>query len=1243
MLIITGKQSTSDKDAESLGLSWQTIQGLLSQADNQQPVDENAEPTWQVINKPLLPRIAHVKHKPNAAGLRSCRQCDAQFDTLEGLAKHVKEHLRASVQGSKLKAKEEAAQPKRKRGRPRKKKKVEEDETIGKDEDENSIRVRAPYVAGLAAKPHIPQHMSVGKRTRVKDRAIRIVDITQNPDNPSENADANEISTPVLNITGEGYSIVVKGNDATTNPVENISKDADGTVDQQGLADLVSSELSESPKIRKAQSQKYSKVIPAEIGNAETSSGEIVSPTKRRRLAESPPQPSRRGRRGELTKNCIMILDDNKWVMYKCKHCSLSFAKLELFGRHMTEVHEPNKCSNCQLVCQNQEELSTHTCVIAAEKIDAKPVYVEPEESDSENIGQEDVELDNTESENIEPENIELDDTLQGNSQTAQNDLNPSEGEGEGEAITAGQKDTENNQEQQKDDEEQQVFNCHICSKGFEKIKYLKRHLQGHSNEFLCQKCGRRFVRKETLQKHTCIQDQRTMQHESEHMYYCEFCGVSFAKQSYLIRHMATHTGEFRCKHCDRIFSRKESLLQHIKKYHPAFMQSSGEKVYPCEHCHRVFSREVTLQNHMKLHTNSYHCQQCGRSFSSVFTLEKHTCGVVVTVKDGFQCQQCKKVFQSESSAQQHLAVHSEGDLSCSFCNSVFIQRSALNQHMVVCAAALQGGDSFQCTVCDASFPDAGSFRNHYKQHSHPYQCDKCEKLFIRVSNLRRHKCTPVDNSGESVSCEICNRKFSHERFLQRHMSMHNPPKYQCETCNQKFTRIDFYNCHMCISETGERVQVQRNVKKDDLFGLTHAICPICGKSYSSVSNLNKHLKTHGEKNETCDVCGKRFHLKISLREHMQSVHTEEYKHQCQYCGKAMKCRNSLFGHVRQFHSDTIIMYECEQCGKQFRQKGNLKKHVLTHSSKKTFECQNCDKKFKFPDQLKRHEIWHTHGERFVCEFCSKKFVMQFELRKHLARYHSGVMYVCEYCSTECRHSHTMKRHLQHRHPDEPGWQVSPGEYIRGLIPRMRMKAAEEISVQIEEGGGEEAVGEVVVVQGGLGEEGVELGEEGTVVTIKQPGVDETEEGNTLLDNAMLAAQLQAQMQDPSLPLDGQPFIVAEVSGLSGMADPDATQTVIIQTTGQQFDNDLMSQEVAAALQSLSKQGNIGDNTLTIIQNMPMDGGEQCQLQVPENIAGTAVTDQPFIILPMATEGGSTIEATAAFETTQITTVPDGV
>jgi DNA-directed RNA polymerase subunit RPC12/RpoP len=58
------------------------------------------------------------------------------------------------------------------------------------------------------------------------------------------------------------------------------------------------------------------------------------------------------------------------------------------------------------------------------------------------------------------------------------------------------------------------------------------------------------------------------------------------------------------------------------------------------------------------------------------------------------------------------------------------------------------------------------------------------------------------------------------------------------------------------------------------LFTGAKYVCHFCGKNFVSTSNLNKHIKVHGEKNIECEFCGKKFHypeyLKVTLQAFMK-------------------------------------------------------------------------------------------------------------------------------------------------------------------------------------------------------------------------------------------------------------------------------------------------------------------------------------------------------------------------------------
>ena len=127
--------------------------------------------------------------------------------------------------------------------------------------------------------------------------------------------------------------------------------------------------------------------------------------------------------------------------------------------------------------------------------------------------------------------------------------------------------------------------------------------------------------------------------------------------------------------------------------------------------------------------------------------------------------------------------------------------------------------------------------------------------------------------------------------------------------------------------------------------------CPDCGKQYSNMSNLNRHMQVHsGNYRYTCQVCLKGFMAKHHLDDHMK-------KHE----GKA---------HV------------CEYCYKPFQSSSQFQKHLREHTGQYPFHCATCNQGFHLRAKLEAHENQHR-GKGFTCLNCNKILYTEKEFEKH--------------------------------------------------------------------------------------------------------------------------------------------------------------------------------------------------------------------------------------------------------------------
>ncbi len=256
------------------------------------------------------------------------------------------------------------------------------------------------------------------------------------------------------------------------------------------------------------------------------------------------------------------------------------------------------------------------------------------------------------------------------------------------------------------------------------------------------------------------------------------------------------------------------------------------------------------------------------------------------------------------------------------------------------------------------------------------HECLKCGRAYKKSHHLERHsaKCSGIaapnrkplwakDSNTGRFSCAVpgClatkswTTSFSvWHHFNAEHADM-NDDAYCVFKCDIDLCEAKFPNRSMLTRH--------KSSKHEQLFRFQ---CPHCDKMLASNKLLKLHVTQHtGEKAFACDLCDYRAITKSIVNQHKLRMH-----------------EGSIPDRVQPKHV-------CEVCGKSFKVRSNLKEHMNTHTSDRSFLCGLCGKALKNRQCLNRH-MW-THGVKQTCPECGKNFANQSSLNIHIRDKHKVV------------------------------------------------------------------------------------------------------------------------------------------------------------------------------------------------------------------------------------------------------------
>ncbi|WAR05477.1 ZN710-like protein, partial [Mya arenaria] len=195
------------------------------------------------------------------------------------------------------------------------------------------------------------------------------------------------------------------------------------------------------------------------------------------------------------------------------------------------------------------------------------------------------------------------------------------------------------------------------CDKAFKTAYSLKRHQQGHQR----------------------VKYRRNVDTANLPLYECPECDETFNSISNLERHgQNEHPGIklFKCSEekCDQRFTFHYNKMRHI-------LTHSENPARPHQ-CHRL---KTSLQKHLKLHAGvrGFKCKLCDKQFSRREMMEAHV-NKHAGIKQ-FVCGICKKRFSTQGNLTVHMNLHNGKKYLCVACGNIYNFKSNLNKHLKDC------------------------------------------------------------------------------------------------------------------------------------------------------------------------------------------------------------------------------------------------------------------------------------------------------------------------------------------------------------------------------------------------------------------------------------------------------------------------------------------------------------------------------------------------------------------------------
>lgn len=354
------------------------------------------------------------------------------------------------------------------------------------------------------------------------------------------------------------------------------------------------------------------------------------------------------------------------------------------------------------------------------------------------------------------------------------------------------------------------IFVVHLkdapAAKKLTQTDFYTRNLESQ-----CDLCFQRKLYKDRLEYH----DHKFV-HYNIKPYKCDTCTFSTHSRHALRIHIRSRISRLKhlgCLYCIRNFSSHLKRNQHIRETHP-------EKLIECALCGQKLIGKKLAKDHFRKHEEEKNlkleCERCigGIRFPDMRVLELHIKQHEREdkLRKGISCNLCERKFHKENTFKVHLEYHAAGKISaCPICGkseTIFTKRT-LSKHAR--DHLRQKSETYQCDKCDLKFRNRVYLVNHYRSvHDRNEQsCYKCGKMVVGYV-MKRH--LQLCNAGD-LPCMHCTMVFKKESERRRHnRDVH--VGIRCFRCNKQFDKPCLLLLHQKYDPDHNKNKKKLNRKK---------------------------------------------------------------------------------------------------------------------------------------------------------------------------------------------------------------------------------------------------------------------------------------------------------------------------------------------------------------------------------------------------------------------------------------------